>query len=103
MHTTTNPYIARVADSAGEMIALEVPRPACTDIKVRDTSSGYTTSTVRGKRASSTHSAKAAADSLGRKLYGEKAFQRAELLPGGPDHVVTVWRLHGSAGAANVR
>lgn len=62
------------------------------DITVVFSAGDYRTNQVCGNRASSTMSAQAAADRLGRKVYGE-AFRHAEKL-----HDISVsasrWRLH---------
>lgn len=69
-----------------------------TDITVRANGGAYTTNTVRGQRASCTHSAEEAANRLGRKLYGD-GFRHAQLVPQqGSSHVVSVYRLHGVEG-----
>lgn len=74
-------------------------KPTFVDITVRCDSGAYITSTVRGQRASCTHSAEEAANRLGRKLFG---FKSAQLVPSQADHSISIWRLHGVEGSRNV-
>lgn len=74
-------------------------------VMVRYVSSAYVTNTVRGQRASSTHSAHQAATVLGGKLLGN-GLKLVQQLPGAPgdDHLVSRFELHGvelAAGAVH--
>lgn len=63
------------------------------DIVVRYSCGAYATNTVKTKRASSTMSARAAAEKLGLKLFGEGFHEVAEI-----DHdsaSTSRWRIHG--------
>ena len=62
---------------------------------VQDLNGTYSTSQVRGCRASATMNARAAAESLGRKLYGP-SFLRAEEVAEGNSYT-TRWVLHAEA------
>lgn len=65
-------------------------------VTVRYSNSAYVTNTVRGHRASSTHSAHQAATVLGGKLLG-KGLKLIQQLPGAPGdgHLVSRYELHG--------
>jgi hypothetical protein len=52
------------------------------DIYVKCTGSDYTTNTIRGKRASCTHSAEEAARRLAAKLYGDQVERVDEVKEG---------------------
>ena len=62
----------------------------CHMVRVTDSNGSYTTNTVKGKRASCTHSAKQAAEALARKLAPE---QRWELREYGRDGNVVIYEL----------
>lgn len=68
------------------------------DILVHDRAGAYVTNTVKGKRASSTHSARAAAEKLGLKLLGD-GFHEVTSTDPAPRHGTTTWRIHGDAPA----
>lgn len=65
-------------------------------VTVRYRNSAYETNTVRGQRASSTHSAHQAATVLGHKLLG-KGLKLVQQMPGreGDGHLISRFELHG--------
>lgn len=72
-------------------------------VVVRYSCGAYATNTVRGQRASSTHSAEQAATALGRKLLGD-GLKHVSQLPGAPEdgHLISRFELHGVEPALEV-
>lgn len=64
------------------------------DILVHDRNGAYVTNTVKGKRSSSTCSARAAAEKLGLKLLGA-GFHEVTSIDMPDRHGTTAWRIHG--------
>lgn len=63
------------------------------DVRVLDRGGAYGTNTVQGKRASCTHSAQAAVQSLAHKLVTDRPVRVLEQPTTEPIHGLTLWRI----------